>query len=195
MPARDWWAVLWPDPKAVVRKLGIRAGMRVVDLCCGDGYFTAAIARVTGGQVYGIDADPEMLDTTREELARSGVSALDLICGDARHLPALLPQTVDYVLLANTFHGVPDKLAFARIVRKVLGPDGRFCIVNWHALPRERTVVLSEPRGPKTALRMSPEAVRQAVEPAGFVLERIVELKPYHYGAIFRAVPDGAGGG
>jgi hypothetical protein len=32
---------------------------------------------------------------------------------------------------------------------------------------------------------MEPEDVRAVVEPAGFVFERIVDVGPYHYGAIF----------
>jgi hypothetical protein len=32
---------------------------------------------------------------------------------------------------------------------------------------------------------MSPEQTRVAVEPAGFELGRVVELPPYHYGAVF----------
>ena len=34
-------------------------------------------------------------------------------------------------------------------------------------------------------MRMSPEQTRTVVEPAGFTLERLVELPPYHYGAVF----------
>ena len=47
--------------------------------------------------------------------------------------------------------------------------------------------MLDAPRGPPSEARMTPEATRQAVEPAGFVLESVVELAPYHYGAVFRA--------
>ena len=36
-----------------------------------------------------------------------------------------------------------------------------------------------------TEMRMAPDQVRAAVEPAGFRLSRVVELPPYHYGAIF----------
>ncbi|NIP64400.1 MAG: methyltransferase, partial [Gammaproteobacteria bacterium] len=39
MPDRDWWNALWPDPEEIVRLVGVEAGMNVVDLCCGDGYF------------------------------------------------------------------------------------------------------------------------------------------------------------
>jgi SAM-dependent methyltransferase len=188
MPDRDWWSALWPDPGGVLRLLGVAPGVVVLDLCCGDGYFTVPLARIVEGQVYGVDIDAAMLEQTRSELDHAGVSALDLICADARELPGLLPRKVDYVLLANTFHGVPEKTQMARAVAAVLKPDGRFAIVNWHPLPRERTVVLGKPRGPRTEMRMSPEEVQSAVEPAGFTLERVVELPPFHYGAVFRLV-------
>ena len=173
-----------------MRSLGIKPGMVVLDLCCGDGYFTAPLARIVAGQVYGVDIDPNMLLQTRAELARAGTSALDLICADACNLPELLPGKVDYALIANTFHGIPDKAAMARAVAGVLNPRGEFVIVNWHPLPREQTVVLGKPRGPRTEMRMSPEDVRLVVEPAGFTLERVIEMPPFHYGAVFRAIVD-----
>jgi ubiquinone/menaquinone biosynthesis C-methylase UbiE len=186
MPDRDWWAALWPDPEGVVRSLGVEPDMVVVDLCCGDGYFTAPLARIVEGEVYGVDIDPAMLEQTRIELERTATAVLDLICADARDLPELMPGKVDYVLIANTFHGVPDKTAMARAVAAVLNPGGHLAIVNWHQLPREQTVVLDKPRGPKTEMRMSPEDVRKVVEPAGFQLADLVEFPPYHYGVIFQ---------
>lgn len=186
MPDRDWWTILWPDPKNTLRSLGIGPGMVVVDLCCGDGYFTAALARIVCGKVYGVDIDPDMLDLTRVELDRAGGTVLGLIHTDARNLPELLEEKADYVLIANTFHGVQEKTELAHAVGNILNSGGRFAIINWRQLPRECTVVLGLPRGPKTEMRMSPDELQRAVEPAGFVLEQVVELRPYHYGAIFR---------
>lgn len=188
MPNRDWWSALWPDPQGVLRALGIDPGMVVVDLCCGDGYFTVPLARITEGKVYGVDIDPDMIERTRAELQRAKASVLDLICADARDLAVLLPGKVDYVLIANTFHGVPDKTALAIAVAGVLRPGGQFGVINWRPLPRERTVVLNKPRGPKTETRMSPDDVRKVVEPAGFTLQWVVALPPFHYGAVFLAV-------
>jgi len=66
MPGQDWWEALWPDPDAVIQALGFKTGMTVVDLCCGDGYFTAAIAlRIGSGRVIGFDLDPVMLEQAR----------------------------------------------------------------------------------------------------------------------------------
>jgi len=68
------------------------------------------------------------------------------------------------VLIANTFHGVPDKPPLA--VEVALRPGGTFVIINWHRLPGEESTVLGKPRGPATDMRMQPAAVAAAVEPS-----------------------------
>ncbi len=188
MPDREWWSALWPDPGGVIRSLGVEPGMTVVDLCCGDGYFTAPLAKLVDGRVYALDIDPDLLEQARMEVERGGATVMEWICADACDLAELVSEKVDYVLIANTFHGVPDKAEMARAVASVLKPEGRFAVINWHPLPREQTTVLGQPRGPKTEMRMSPDDVRAVVEPAGFTLDRVVELPPYHYGAIFLTV-------
>jgi predicted methyltransferase len=90
-------------------------------------------------------------------------------------------------LIANTFHGVPDKARLARAVTAMLKPGGRSVIVNWHRRPRERTTILGQPRGPQTDMRMTPEEVAMEVAPAGLRLVRTVGLPPYHYGVIFES--------
>lgn len=189
MPDRDWWEALWPDPTAVLRQLGVRPGMTVLDLCCGDGYFTAPLAALVQGRVQALDLDPAMLALAQAEVAQRGATVEAWICADARDLPRLLPHPVDFVLMANTFHGVPDQPGLARAVRAVLRPGGLFAIVNWHRVPRERSIVLGQPRGPETRLRMSPEATAAMVGPAGFRLAWTAEVSPYHYGAVFEATP------
>jgi predicted methyltransferase len=51
MPDRDWWSALWPNPADILRKIGIKSDMTVLDLCCGDGYFTAPLTRLVEGKV------------------------------------------------------------------------------------------------------------------------------------------------
>ena len=184
MPDRDWWQALWPDPEMVVKALGIRCGMEVVDLGCGYGHFTAAVARQAGpGRVIAIDIDPDMV--AQAQAACQQVSNCIWIQGDAMELPRLVPDPVDFVLLDNTFHGAPDKPTLASTIRSILRPEGRLAIVNWHPVAREHTVVKGLPRGPETQLRMSLAQTCAAVEPVGFSLDMTVDLPPYHYGAIF----------
>ncbi len=185
MPDQDWWQALWPAPAATLRAVGIATHDSVVDLCCGDGYFTSALSQlVEPGHVFGVDLDPAMLQQAKAVCHQVGNCTF--LEGDARELQDRISAPIDVVLIANTFHGVPDKTGLAQTIHSVLKPGGRFIVINWHARAREETTVLGQPRGPATPMRMSPEALAAVVTPAGFELTEVVELPPYHYGAIFR---------
>lgn len=184
MPTAGWWEALWPDPVGVLAAVGTKPGMDVIDLCSGDGWFTLQIAKIAH-HVTAIDIDPQLLEVARHRLAENGATNCDLAVGDAYALANLVSGPVDFVFLANAFHGVPDRPRLARAVRDTLKVDGRFAIVNWHQRPREETVILGEPRGPKTELRLSPEQTIKAVEAGGLKLADLVEIPPYHYGAVF----------
>jgi len=189
MPDPDWWEALWPDPHEVLARLGVAEGGDAVDLCCGDGLFTAALVRICR-RVTAIDIDPVLLAQARAKTATAaaerGAGDCDFIAGDARDVAALVGHPVDFVLIANTFHGVPDKPRLACSVARILKPGGLFAIVNWHRRPREETTVTGKPRGPRTEMRMTPDDVAAAVAPSGLVPARVLELPPYHYGAVFQ---------
>ena len=186
MPDRDWWQALWPDPEGVMRKVGAAPGVRVVDLCCGDGYFTAPLAQlVHPAEVIAVDLSADMLRMAKEEVAVKGVDNVIFMEGNADDLPELVTEPVDLVIIANTFHGVPDQMEMAQAVRQVLKLGGRFVVINWYPIPREQTQVWDKPRGPATELRMSPEATRGVVEPAGLREVGVIDVGPYHYAAIF----------
>ena len=72
MPDAGWWRVLWADPSATLRALGVTPGLAAVDLCCGDGTFTTALARLTGRTVHAIDINPACLDRARPAVRRDG---------------------------------------------------------------------------------------------------------------------------
>jgi ubiquinone/menaquinone biosynthesis C-methylase UbiE len=184
MPNTGWWKALWPDPAKVLTSTGLTGGAEAIDLCSGDGWFTLPMARVAR-HVFAIDIDRKLLDAARTQLEKAGVSNCTFIEGSAYDIARLVPRPVDFVFLANAFHGVPEQTRLARAVAAALKPGGRFAIVNWHQRPREETTILGEPRGPATALRMTPEATAAVVEPGGLKLREIVEVPPYHYGAIF----------
>jgi SAM-dependent methyltransferase len=188
MPTAGWWEALWPDPAGVLAAVGIEPGMEVVDLCSGDGWFTLQIAKIAR-HVIAIDIDRNLLEVARHRLTESAVTNCDFVAGDAYELAKLVSGPADFVFLANAFHGVPDRPRLARAVRATLRPAGHFAIVNWHQRPREETVILGEPRGPKTELRLSPQQTIDAVESSGLKLAQLVELPPYHYGAVFEQPP------
>jgi SAM-dependent methyltransferase len=192
MPDPDWWRALWSDPVRVLGDAGLMAGTSAVDLCAGDGWFTLPMARIAR-HVIAVDIDPVLLDRARQRLSQANAINCEFKVGDAFDLAKLVTEPVDFVFLANAFHGVPDQAGLSAVVAEVLRPGGRFSIVNWHQRPREETLVLGLPRGPRTELRMTPDAVNAAVERSGLRRLYVADIGPYHYVCVFERPGDGQG--
>ena len=187
-PDADWWSVVWPDPGETLRTLGAGDHASFLDLCCGTGRFTLAAPALVEGPVYGYDLDTAALEELSERAADEGV-AIETIEGDAMAVSELA-EPVEYVLFANTLHGVPEKTLLAERVREAITPGGRFVVINWIDASPEETPVLGEPRGPPEELRMAPDETVAAVEPAGFEASETVSVSPHHYAVVFeRAAP------
>ena len=185
-----WWHALWPDPDLTLRRIGVRPAGRAVDLCCGDGWFIPALARLAD-ETMGVDLDRRLLALAVARAEREAVSGCRFVGGDALDLSSLLDEPADLVLLANTLHGLADRAALLRVIAANLTAQGRIIVVNWHRWPRERTIVLGQPRGPRSNLRMTPSELHHAAASAGLETERLVELPPYHFALVLGPRQDG----
>jgi SAM-dependent methyltransferase len=186
-PDWDWWGRVWPTPGATLRRLGLAPGDRVAEIGSGNGYFALPAARIADPEaVYAVDVDGSLLAELDALAADQGIDNVTPVEGDARALPELLPEPVDFALLANAFHGIEDRAAFVAGVDAALADGGRFAVVNWRDLPREETAIGGEPRGPPADLRLPPEATCRAVEAESDLrVVREIDLPPYHYGLVF----------
>jgi SAM-dependent methyltransferase len=94
------------------------AGERVLDVGCGDGlHLEAAVSR--GCRALGLDYDAAEL---RKSRARIG--EVDLIIGDATHLP-LRPDTMAAVICTETLEHLHDDRSALREIVRVLAPGGK----------------------------------------------------------------------
>jgi SAM-dependent methyltransferase len=176
---------LRPDPVRVLGKVGVNSDMDVIDLCSGDGWFTLQIAEPAR---HVVERRPRVARGGAPSLAGKRRGELWLRHRHAYDIRRLWPRPVDFVFLANAFHGVADRLWLARSVRDALKPSGRFAIINWHPWPRERTTVLGEPLGPRTQLRMSPDQTIKAAEFCDLRFSKLVDVPPYHCGVVFERI-------
>ncbi|MBF6569616.1 MAG: class I SAM-dependent methyltransferase [Candidatus Binataceae bacterium] len=69
----------------VVRTLGLQAGARMLDLCCGQGRHCVALAR-HGLHVTGLDLNPAYLELARRAAAEARV-AIECVAADMRQIP------------------------------------------------------------------------------------------------------------
>ena len=68
----------------MLAQLDLRPGHRVLEIGAGTGYNAALMARIVGpqGHVIAVDIDEELVDGAARHLAASGVSDVELVCGD-----------------------------------------------------------------------------------------------------------------
>ena len=104
--------------QAVVDLLAPQAGERILDLGCGSGQLTAAIAE-SGASVIGLDSSPEMLAE-----ARSQNPGIEFRLGDAAAFSLETP--VDAVFSNAVLHWVKNAEGAVSSVARALKPGGRF---------------------------------------------------------------------
>lgn len=114
-PDWGWWSRLWPTPGWTLRTLGLEAGDSVAKVGCGSSYFALPAARIADSEfVYALDLEENLLAILNRLAEQQRIDNLITIHDEARNLPAVLPETVDTLLVANTFHGVEDQAGFVR---------------------------------------------------------------------------------
>lgn len=183
-PDWGWWGELWGDSAETLGRLGFTPGESIADVGCGNGFFTLPAAELVGdAPVYAIDIDEGLLSELSEHAEERGLSNVTPIHGDARDLASVLPEPVDVVLIANTFHGVEDRTGFVEEAFDSLRPDGRLVVANWRALPKSETTVAGKARGPPEELRLSAGETREIVATTFEEVEEI-DLPPYHYAMV-----------
>jgi SAM-dependent methyltransferase len=116
---------------ALVRAVGAKPGMRLLDVACGTGVASAAAAHA-GARVTGVDFSPAMV-----ALARSLHPSIAFESGDAEALP-FADSSFEAVMANFGIHHVEHPARALAEARRVLAPGGAFAFTVW-ADPGENT--------------------------------------------------------
>lgn len=124
--------------KELVASLGIKKGMKVLDLGCGDGN-TALPAAQLGATVTGIDIAENLVAAGQKRIKEQGIDNCTIQQGDASNLAGLEDKSFDMVVSIFGAMFAPKPLDVAREMVRVTKPGGKIVMGNW--IPGDPTLV------------------------------------------------------
>ena len=124
--------------EALVKKIGITKGLKVLDLGCGDGT-TALPAAKLGADVLGVDIASNLVAAGNKRAMEQGLTNCKFQEGDASNLHELKDQTFDLVVSIFGAMFAPKPFDVAKEMVRVTRPGGRIVMGNW--IPNDPTLV------------------------------------------------------
>ena len=141
----------------------ITAGLAVVDIGAGTGYFEPYLSRAVGasGRVFAIDLEPSMVRYLTDRAAREHLDNVTAKLAEPGS-PALEPSSADRILIVDTWHHIPDRATYATKLRAALRAGGTVTIVDF---------TMESSHGPPRAHRLTPEKVVAELAAGGIKAE------------------------
>lgn len=176
-PARD----AWQRPAEVIARLELRPGMVAVDVGAGTGYFVPYLARAVGpqGRVLALDVEPDMVRYLRERAAKEALANVEARVVEVDD-PGLASESVDRILIVDTWHHIPHRVAYAKKLGRALSPGGTIAIVDF---------TMEAKNGPPPHHRLPPEEVVKELAQAGLTATIVAEDLPEQYIVVGRRSP------
>src|SRR5687767_12057448 len=131
-------AAMRESGEALVGKLGIAKGLKVLDLGCGDGT-TALPAAKRGADVLGVDIARNLVEAGNKRASAAGLANCRFQEGDATDLKELKDGSFDLVVSIFGAMFAPKPFDVAREMARVTRPGGRIVMGNW--IPGDPTLV------------------------------------------------------
>ena len=109
----------------MLASLGVKPGMAICDMGCGNGFYTIQLAKMTGesGHIYGIDIQPEMLKMLNDRADAQGIRNISPVLGTFTD-PRLPKGKIDLILLVDVYHEFSHPEQMLAAMRDSLSPDG-----------------------------------------------------------------------
>ncbi|GAA1981060.1 class I SAM-dependent methyltransferase [Catenulispora subtropica] len=172
------------DRPAMLALIGDVAGLDVVDVGCGAGFYSAAMIE-RGARVTGVEGSERLL-AHAEEATRGRAT---LVQHDLEQPLPFADASFDLAVMALVYHHVYDRKQLLSELRRVLRPGARLLASGTHAAGEQRWLGGSYYEGGRVDApvgdgltinfeRMTIERFVNELIDGGFVLERLLEPRP-----------------
>lgn len=162
----------------MLTNLGVKRGMTICDMGCGNGFHTLQVAKMVGadGHVYGVDVQPEMLKLLNDRADEQGIRNITPVLGTFID-PRLPKGKFDLILCVDVYHefSYPEQMLAA--MREALAPKGLVVLVEFRT---------EDPNVPiKPEHKMSKAQVLKELPPNGFKIVKQFDKLPWQHMMFF----------
>jgi ubiquinone/menaquinone biosynthesis C-methylase UbiE len=158
----------------MLANLGVKRGMKICDMGCGNGFYTVQLAQMVGaqGKVYGVDIQPEMLELLKQRASDHLVENVIPVQGTLID-PKLPDGAIDLILCVDVYHEFSHPVHMLAAMRRALAPNGVVALVEFRA---------EDPKVPiKAEHKMSKAQILKEWIPNGFKVVREFEGLPWQH--------------
>ena len=171
-PARDGWQM----PSRVIEALALSPNASVADIGAGTGYFTIRLAKaLPRGTIYAVDVESAMLAHIRKRAQDEGLK--NVITVHASEARPNLPNSVDLVLVVDTYHHLPNRRGYFRDIHNLLTKGGRVAVIDFRK---------DSPEGPPPEFRFEADQIIGEMQQAGYRLVAKHEFLPRQHFLVFQ---------
>ncbi len=123
--------------KNILKEVGVKPGFHILDYGCGPGGYITAAEELVGksGKVYALDIHPLAIQTVKNIASKKQLTNVETICSD--YETGLADNSIDVVLLYDTFHDLSDPDGVLEELHRVLKPDGILSFSDHHMKENE----------------------------------------------------------
>jgi ubiquinone/menaquinone biosynthesis C-methylase UbiE len=118
---------LFEPPQRLIEPY-VTNGQVVVDLGCGSGYYTLALAQCVGpqGKVYAVDLDEKCIRALEKKMDKEGYHNIEAHASSASELGFIKDGSVDFVLANGLLCSMADHRQLAvNEIKRILKPGGQ----------------------------------------------------------------------
>jgi len=121
----------------ILKEVGIKPGFHVLDYGCGPGSYIIPLAELVSksGKIYALDIHPLAIQTVQNIASKRQLTNVETICSDCK--TGLPDNSVDVILLYDTFHDLSDPNGVLEELHRVLKPNQILSFSDHHMKENE----------------------------------------------------------
>lgn len=148
--------------------------MTFADIGCGDGFFSILAAKKVEakGKVYAVDVDASGIEKLKQKAKMEKLNNITIKVGAAEDT-VFCKQCVDLIFYSMDLHDFSDPEKVLQNAKEMLKPTGQLIDLDWKKIVT--------PFGPPVSIRFSEETASSLIHSAGFKIEGVTDVGPYHY--------------